>query len=88
MPPHLCGVRSQREDRTLRSRFKVWLDVQCTLYADEVKNDKDMDEAVEDVRAQGERILDQVEKIIREETIGEPLYLQVTDVTYEGERDE
>jgi len=62
--------------------------VQCTLYADEVKNDKDMDEAVEDVRAQGERILDQVEKIIREETIGEPLYLQVTDVTYEGERDE
>lgn len=62
--------------------------MQCTLYADEVKNDKDMDEAVEDVRAQGERILDQVEKIIREETIGEPLYLQVTDVTYEGERDE
>ena len=66
-------------------RFSVWLEVQVSLFTKEWNN---YDDAVDHIRAQGEHILDRIERVMREERIGDPLYLTVSDVKLEEIEDD
>lgn len=63
----------------MRQRFSAWLEIQVQLVTS-----KEGDAAYEDIREQGQEILQQLEQTVRE--LGaEPIYSLVVDMEYEGE---